>query len=246
MEAEQIREKLLEAAMPHVPFDGWSAVTFAAALADLRADLNADSGSNAGIEPGLVQALFPRGGTDLALAYHAKGDRELVAKLEALAADGQLAAMRFRDRVVTAVMLRLELADREAVRRGTALFALPQNAADGAAAIWRTADAIWTALGDTADDINWYSKRATLSAVYGATVLYWLGDDSPDMQSTRDFLTRRVEAVMGFEKAKAAFLNNPMGKVLAAGPLALLSWVKPPPRRDDLPGNPNGRSRRPF
>jgi ubiquinone biosynthesis protein COQ9 len=43
---------------------------------------------------------------------------------------------------------------------------LPMYAADGARAIWGTADAIWTALGDTSEDVNWYTKRATLSGVY--------------------------------------------------------------------------------
>ena len=62
------------------------------------------------------------------------------------------------------------------VRRGTTLFALPHHAAEGAKLIWGTADAIWTALGDTSDDVNWYTKRATLSAVYGSVVLFWLGE----------------------------------------------------------------------
>ena len=93
-------------------------------------------------------------------------------------------------------MRRLEIADREAVRRAAALFALPLYAADGARAVWHTADTIWTALGDTSDDINWYSKRATLSAVYGAVVLYWLGDDSQDHQASWEFLDRRIDDVM--------------------------------------------------
>jgi ubiquinone biosynthesis protein COQ9 len=87
-----------------------------------------------------------------------------------------------------------------------------RHAADGARAIWGTADAIWTALGDTSDDMNWYSKRASLSAVYGATVLFWLGDDSTGHQATWDFLDRRIEGVMRFEKAKAAMAANPLGK----------------------------------
>ncbi len=105
------------------------------------------------------------------------------------------------------------------MRRGTTLFALPQHAADGARAIWGTADAIWTALGDTSRDLNWYTKRATLSGVYASTVLYWLGDDSTGHQATWEFLDRRIDDVMQIEKAKAAFRENPLGKALLAGPL---------------------------
>jgi ubiquinone biosynthesis protein COQ9 len=75
--------------------------------------------------------------------------------------------------------LELMAGDREAVRRAASLFALPNYAADGARAVWRTADVIWTALGDTSRDYNWYTKRTTLSAVYSSCVLYWLGDGTP-------------------------------------------------------------------
>ena len=167
MPEDATRKAILQAALAHVPFDGWSEATLRAAAAD------------SGVPLALARALFPRGGLDLALDYHRAGDRAMA---EALAAE-DLSALRFRDRVARAVMLRLEGADRELVRRGAALFALPQNAAAGARAVWGTADAVWTALGDTADDINWYSKRASLSAVYGATVLFWLGDESTGHQA---------------------------------------------------------------
>jgi ubiquinone biosynthesis protein COQ9 len=114
---------------------------------------------------------------------------------------------------------------------------LPQHAADGARAIWGTADAIWTALGDTSRDLNWYTKRATLSGVYASTVLYWLGDDSTGHHATWEFLDRRIADVMRIEKAKAAFRENPLGKALLAGPLKLMERVKAPHLPDDLPGN---------
>ena len=146
--------------------------------------------------------------------------------------------LRYRDRVATAVRFRLEaVPDKELVRRGTTLFALPKHAADGARAIWGTADAIWTALGDTSRDLNWYTKRATLSAVYAATVLFWLGDDSPGHQATWEFLDRRIDDVMQIEKAKAAFRENPLGKALLAAPMKLLNRIKAPKAPDDLPGN---------
>ncbi len=207
-----------------MPFDGWSDATLRAAAAD------------AGVAPALARSLYPRGGVDLALAYHARGDRAMVRRL----AETDLAALRFRDRVALAVRLRLEDADRELVRRGSTLFALPQHAADGARAVWGTADAIWTALGDTSEDVNWYTKRASLSAVYGATVLYWLGDDSPDHQATRDFLDRRIEGIMQFEKAKAAIAANPLGKALISGPLKLMERIRAPRLPEDLPGRPFG------
>ena len=217
---ESAKNRLLQAALPHVPFDGWSEVTLDAAMRD------------SDIAPGLAHALFPRGGVDLALAYHALGDVQM---LDALG-QTDLTTLRFRERITTAVRLRLQQADRELVRRASALFTLPQNAPDGSRAIWGTADAIWTALGDTSTDFNWYTKRATLSAVYGTTVLFWLGDDTPDHQPTWDFLDRRIENVMSLEATKTAFRQNALGKALLAGPLKILERVRAPQGRGDMPG----------
>ncbi|RKF14015.1 COQ9 family protein [Roseovarius spongiae] len=219
-----IRAALLDAAAAHVPFDGWSAASFDAAARD------------AGVAPGVARALFPRGAVDMALAWHAAGDAKMVARLE----ETDLSAMRFRDRIATAVRFRLEATpDREMVRRGVALFALPQHVADGTRAIWNTCDLIWTALGDSSDDINWYTKRATLSGVYSSTVLYWLGDDSTDHRATWGFLDRRIDDVMQFEKLKARARDNKLLSTVLAGPLAVLGRVRAPKKgaRDDLPGH---------
>jgi ubiquinone biosynthesis protein COQ9 len=219
---------VLDAAVPHVPFDGWSETTLRAAIAD------------SGVAEGLARALFPRGGVDLAAAYHRRGDQIMRDRLAA----SDLTALRYRDRIAHAIRLRLDAAgDRELVRRGTTLFSLPQHAAEGAKLIWQTADAIWNALGDTSRDLNWYSKRATLSAVYGATVLFWLGDDSPGNQSTWDFLDRRINDVMQIEKAKAALRENPLGKALLEGPFKLMEKIRKPDIPDDLPGRMMDRFR---
>ena len=216
------KDAVLDAALHHVPFDGWSAATLAAATAD------------SGVAPGLVTALFPRGAVDLALAYHYRGDALMQQRFAAENHDG----MRYSEKVARAVRLRLEAAsDKEAVRRGTTLFALPQHAADGAKAIWGTADAIWKALGDTSTDLNWYTKRATLSAVYGATVLFWLGDDSTDHQATWEFLDRRIENVMQIEKFKAKARENPLSKAFANGPGRWFDRIKAPTTPTDLPGS---------
>ena len=217
------KDLLLQAAVMHVPFDGWSQATFDAAIID------------SGVERTVAESVCPRGAVDLAMHYHAKGDAEMLAQL----AETDLEQMKYSARVAAAVRFRLEaVTDKEIVRRGTALFALPIYAADGAKAIWGTADAIWNALGDTSDDVNWYTKRATLSGVYSATVLYWLGDSSEDHADTWAFLDRRIENVMQIEKLKAQVNNNPVLSKLMSGPNWLLSHVKAPQSlpRSGLPG----------
>lgn len=220
---DPLLERLLDAALIHVAFDGWSEATFRAAARD------------AGLDPAAARTVAPRGALDLAVAFHLRGDRAMVARMRS----EPLAQLRFRDRIAAAVRFRLEaIEDREAVRRGAALFALPMHAAEGSRLIWGTASRIWDTLGDTSDDLNWYTKRTTLSAVHAATVLYWLGDDSTGFQATWDFLDRRIDDVMRVEKIKAQVRANPVLSRLMAGPEWLASKVRAPGRRApvDMPG----------
>ena len=214
---------LLDAILPHVAFDGWSPEAFRAACGDI------------GMAAEDAKAACPRGAVDLAILFHTQGDSSMIEALKA----ADLSGLRFRDKVARAIQLRLDaVSDKEAVRRGTVLFALPHMAPEGSKLIWGTADAIWAALGDTSEDVNWYTKRATLSAVYGAVVLYWLGDDSEDGQATADFIDRRIDNVMQFESFKAALGKNPLTKPFAAALGQLTARIKAPgPPPDDLPGS---------
>ena len=221
---DPVKKQLLDAALPHVVFDGWSDATFDAAVAEV------------GINPDHARTLCPRGAVDLAILFHEEGDRAMVAAIK----DADFTDMRFRDKVAKAIRLRLAaVPDKEIVRRGTTLFALPHLAADGARLIWGTADAIWTALGDTSDDLNWYSKRSILSAVYASTILFWLGDTSPDDAATDAFIDRRIENVMQFEKVKAQINANPALKPLTGALGRMAAAIKAPrrmPDMNDLPG----------
>ncbi|MCC5986713.1 MAG: COQ9 family protein [Pararhodobacter sp.] len=214
-------DMLLDAALEHVPFDGWSEAAFRAAINDTGADA------------ALARAYFPRGGLDMALAFHRRGDELMLERL----ARHDLASMRMRERVSLAIRARLEGADREIVRRGAVLFSLPQHAADGVRAIWNTADAIWNALGDNSEDGNWYTKRAILSGVYSSTLLYWLGDDSPGHADSWAFLDRRIDEVMRFEQAKAQVQKSPFLRTVFALPLAVMGAIhKPAATGGTLPG----------
>ena len=218
--SDTVLDALLDAAIAHVAFDGWSPATFQAAIADAQ------------IAPALADTACPRGAVDLAIAYHLRGDAAMTSAM----ATADLSGMRYSEKVAHAIRLRLAAAeDKEIVRRGTSLFALPIHAADGAKLIWGTADAIWNALGDTSEDVNWYSKRVTLSAVYGSVVLFWLGDEDG---ATDAFIDRRIENVMRFEKVKAQVNNSALLKPFT-GPLGKLAdMIKAPSKTPDpdLPG----------
>jgi ubiquinone biosynthesis protein COQ9 len=179
---EDQRDQLLEAALVHVPFDGWSRRSLFAGARDL------------GVEPGLVRRLFPRGGDDLLAQLERWADRRMLAQVEVDA----LAAMRIRERIGTLVRARLEALapHREAMRRAVAARLLPGNAMAGCASLWRTVDLMWSVAGDKADDYNYYTKRSLLAAVWTSTFLFWLEDRSDGMRDSWAFLDRRIGDVM--------------------------------------------------
>lgn len=221
--AQNLKDKLLDAALDHVVFDGWSDETFLAAVLDVGAVM-ADARSEC-----------PRGALDLAAAFHKRGDQQMLAKIQ----ETDLTKLRYSEKVAALVRFRLEIIqDKEIVRRGMAFFAMPQHAAEGSKLIWGTADQIWNALGDTSDDVNWYSKRIILSGVYGSTVLFWLGDTSESDVATWQFLDRRIANVMQFEKLKSQVRSNPLLKPLVGFADSLFGAIKAPSAnaRTDLPG----------
>lgn len=218
------RAALLRAILPHVPFDGWSDAAFRAAARESEVTLAE------------ARAAAPRGALDLAVEWHREGDRAMVRAMR----EGPPPA-RMRDRVAAAVKARVSaMDDREALRRSAALFALPQNAALGARLLWESADAVWTALGDASTDGNWYTKRATLAAVFGSVALYRLGDDSPGLARTMEFVDRRIDDVMAFEGWKREAGKNPLLRPLAVPLGWLMGRVRAPITPPDLPGGWRG------
>ena len=198
MDLGNIKDEILLATLSHVVFDGWTSRALAAGVAD------------AGHRPDMALRAFPDGMREVVEHFSDFADRRMVAELERR----DLGAMRIRDRIATAVGVRLELLApyREAVLRATAFVSLPQNAGIASRCAYRTVDAMWYAAGDTSTDFNFYTKRALLAAVYGATVLCWLGDASEDFTDTWDFLERRIENVMSLPKLSPKALLKGLGR----------------------------------
>ena len=215
--------KLMLTALPNVAFDGWSNSTFVAACRE------------ADISERKARLFCPRGALDLAIAFHKWGDDQF----ETAFTKKKISELKVREKIRKAVELRIKLAsDKEAVRRGVVLFALPIYAFEGSRLIWDTSDLIWELIGDNSEDYNWYSKRAILSGVYASTVLYWLGDNSEGSEETWHFLDRRIEDVMKFETAKVQLKTNKFTKEFHGLTEKFLKTIKRPSRNIDpnLPG----------
>ena len=204
-----LRDRLIAAALDHVPFDGWSRKALERGAGDL------------GLDPADVLRAFPGGPADAADHFADWSDRRMLAEL----AKVDLDALKVRERVALGVRLRLEMNApyREAMRRLLSFLALPPNAPLAARMTWRTCDHIWHAAGDRAADFNHYTKRGLLAPVYTSTIMYWLSDTSDGFADTWGYLDRRLADVLKIPMYKAK-AQQALGRL--PSPLGLLKRLK--------------------
>ena len=195
MTLDELREALAGRLPAHAVFDGWSETALANAAGEL------------GVPADRAQLCFPDGAIEMVDAWFLHIDRTMAAKLAAL----DLKAMKIRDRIRAAVLARIDeaAAHPDALRRAIAILARPDHLGRAGKLAWRAADAMWRGIGDSSVDFAWYSKRATLAALYTATMAAWMDDDSEGFADTRDFLDRRIDDVMRFETFKAKIRPDP-------------------------------------
>jgi ubiquinone biosynthesis protein COQ9 len=77
---------------------------------------------------------------------------------------------------------------------------MPWNAPIAARSLARSVSAIWYAAGDKSADFSWYTRRATLAAIYSATLAFWLSGRADGLESALDFLDRRLADHARFQK----------------------------------------------
>jgi ubiquinone biosynthesis protein COQ9 len=186
---DALRLRLAPLIAANAGFDGWTP-----AACTLAAD-------QAGVDGDVAALAFEGGALAMIDAWFASVDSAMLER----STPERLATLKIREKITLLIETRLALLapHREALRRAQAVLATPQNLARAVRLGWRSADVMWRAAGDTATDYNHYTKRATLGAVYAATMLVFVNDESDDLTESRAFLGRRIDNIMQFEKAKA-------------------------------------------
>ena len=194
MTLDELRLALAPAVADAAVFDGWSGDAVEAAAGQLGADTD------------VARLAYPGGAMDMIGAWIGTVD---LAMAEALPAE-TLVQMPIRERIRSLVQFRLDAIEgqEEALKRATAIMAMPQNVAQSLKIGWHSADLMWRLAGDTATDYNHYTKRTILAGIYTATLAVFADDDSGGKAKTKAFLDRRIEGVMKFEKVKAKWLNS--------------------------------------
>lgn len=176
----ELKNRWLEALLPHVAFDGWTpgAATKAAKEAGLSQK---------------EQALAAPGGVlDLLNHFFDKAEGAALAGLD----DADHSELGVRAKVALGVRLWLDALDphREPVRRAAQRAFLPWRTGPAAGRAWSVADAIWTGIGDTSTDYNKYSKRGILAASLPSIVFAWT--DGADGEELDEVILKHLTRAM--------------------------------------------------
>lgn len=199
MTLDELRVALAPDIAASAIFDGWNETALIAAA------------EMAGCDVDVAKLAFPKKplngqAMDMIEAWITSVDQAM----EAQWPQERLAELKIRERIRELVTFRLKAVEDidEAVRRAMSVMAMPHNAPRSLQIGWRSADIMWRLAGDTATDYNHYTKRTILAGIYSATLAFFINDDSDGKEKTYEFLERRIEGVMKFEKAKAKFTNR--------------------------------------
>ncbi len=160
---------------------------------------------------------------DLVAGFSRWADRRMLDRLEALPLEALRGSRADRARRSAFGSKSSSRGARRCGGRLTVL-ALPQHAPLALRLVYETVDAIWYAAGDTATDFSFYTKRLTLAAIYGASVLYWLDDRSEGFADTRAFLDRRLAGAARIGRARRdleTLAESPAQPFSPAAPAAL-------------------------
>ena len=180
----RLQDKWLDALLPHVEDMGWT---------DQASTLSA---REAGLSSEETALAAPNGVQDLIERFFDRAEAQMLVAL----GEQDLSALRVHEKVAAGIKAWLGALEphREAVKRAAARGFLPWNAPDAAQRTWKTADAIWTAAGDTAADYNRETKRGLLSAVLPSIVIYW--QNEPSEEDLDAFIAQRLQNAMTFGK----------------------------------------------
>jgi len=199
MTLDELRIALAPEIAASAMFDGWNETALVAAA------------EMAGADPDIAKLAFPdKRGTGRAMDMIDAWIESVDLGMASEWPQERLAELKIRERIRTLVAYRLEAVEPidEAVRRAMAIMAMPQNGARSLRLGWRSADIMWRLAGDEATDYNHYTKRAILAGIYSATLAVFVNDDSEGRQKTYEFLDRRIDGVMRFEKFKSRFTGR--------------------------------------
>ncbi|KAG0313829.1 Ubiquinone biosynthesis protein coq9, mitochondrial, partial [Dissophora globulifera] len=178
-------DAILRAALALVPEYGWTTTSIAKAAESLG-------------YPSIIHGMFPNGGADLIDFFLQDCLNRLPLELE-----GRMEGLSTQETIKLGTLTRLGMIAPYVDRwpEALAIMGQPSNVSMSLNHLAKIVDEIWYLAGDKSADMNWYTKRASLAAIYTTTELYMTTDKTLNYEATQRFLDRRFEDAATLGKA---------------------------------------------
>ncbi|ORY79499.1 COQ9-domain-containing protein [Protomyces lactucae-debilis] len=177
-------QTILQAAMKHVPEHGFSLAAISQGALDTG-------------HLDITRNLFPAGAYDLVRYFQTQERLKLKDAFSGVQVDKEIKGTGPRIEALVKLRLAGNLPVRSQLQEMLAVMAIPSNIPASLSQLHDLSDEIWH-LASTQEEatksanMNWYTKRASLSTVYATTEIFMAQDSSPDCVDTHAFLKRRL------------------------------------------------------
>ncbi|KAI8365645.1 COQ9-domain-containing protein [Choanephora cucurbitarum] len=203
------RVELLEATLPFVQKHGWSMESMMQGARSLG-------------YPSVAHGIFSGGEAGLIDVHLAVQRENFVKQIKEKAEQGELEGLTMNEKIKLLTSMRLEL-NKPYIKQwpeALAIMARPSNVPMSLKHLGDIVDDIWYYAGDRSPDFNWYTKRASLAAVYSATDIFMTQDLSPNYIETERFLSRKLDQANWIGSSA-----RQLGTMLEFGARSMLSAV---------------------
>ncbi|KAL5021950.1 hypothetical protein ScPMuIL_001105 [Solemya velum] len=194
--SQDVKQRILQASLQFVPQHGWTQAAISA-------------GAESEGLPAIAHGMFSQGGVELVFYFYESCNDQLSRELD-LEVQNLQEKIKIKPFIRKAVETRLRMNSPyiEKWPQAMGLLALPQNTPRALKNLGHLVDDMWYHAGDRSTDINWYTKRASLAAVYKSTEFYMVQDKSEDFENTWMFLDRRLGDLSSFGKCMRTVQEN--------------------------------------
>ncbi|KAI8976802.1 COQ9-domain-containing protein [Pilobolus umbonatus] len=198
------RYQLLEATLPFIPQYGWTMKSMM-------------EGSRSLGYPSVAHGVF-KGEAGLIDSYLSYSRQQFIGTLPTIDMEGLSA----EDKVKRLISHRLKM-NQPYIRQwpqALAIMARPSNVPMSLEHLGNIADDIWYYAGDRSADMNWYTKRASLAAIYSATDLFMTQDMSPHFIESERFLENKLKQASLLDSS-----TRQLGMMLSFGAKSMASMI---------------------
>lgn len=186
---EHLKDKILLASLKHVPQMGWNRQAVNEGVQDLG-------------YPPVSSGIIDNHPLELILFHmrlsNEQLEQKMAADVAAIEAQGERLRIRKFLRSHVENRLRMNIPFMAHWTEALAIKSMPQNLCETVPLDLELFDLMWHYAGDKATDLNWYTKRISLGAIYKATEMAMIQDKSDDFRDTWEFLDRRFQDEMDF------------------------------------------------